>query len=149
MVALRQDLFCEQGATFGFVYTHKDAAGAAVDLTGYTARMTVRRGYMGSEELSLTTENGRIALGGALGTVTLAVSAAVTAGLLSDLQSSRDAAMWAARTQSDAADIYFSQRGPLTPKQTTFVYDLELVSGAGVVTRALQGRFGLSPEATE
>lgn len=29
-----------------------------------------------------------------------------------------------------------------------FVYDLELVSGAGVVTRLLQGRFVVSPEVT-
>lgn len=149
MAALRHDLQCEQGATYSFVYTYRNSAGAAVDLTGFTARMTIRRGYLGSVEMDLTTTNGRIALGGSAGTVTLSLTAAETAGFLSDLQSARDARIWSATNQSSMAEAYFGQRGPLMPKQTVFVYDLELVSASGVVTRILQGRFLLSPESTE
>lgn len=57
-----------------------------VDLTGGSARMVVRRredaGAEGGELiLELTTANGRIALGGAAGTVSLLVEAADTDGL--------------------------------------------------------------------
>jgi hypothetical protein len=55
--------------------------------------------------IELTTGNGRIALGGSAGTITLTISATDTAALTAG-------------------------RG---------VYDLELVSGSGIVTRLLQG----------
>ncbi len=46
------------------------------DLTGYTARMDIRCGPAKTDLLikSLTTENGGITLGGALGTITLFIS---------------------------------------------------------------------------
>jgi len=149
MAALRHDLFCEQGATFGFVYTYKDGAGAAIDLTGFTARMAIRRGFSGAIEQSLTTENGMIALGGAAGTVTLSLASSVTAAFRTDAQDARTSAMLAAQSQSGLAHALLNQRGPLDPKPTCFAYDLEIVSPAGVVTRLLQGRFQLAPEVTE
>lgn len=70
------NITAEQGATFTRVITWRDFAGDLIDLTGYTARMQVRNDYTSSTTvLSLTTENGQITLGGALGTVTLLVSA--------------------------------------------------------------------------
>lgn len=71
----------EQGSTFGLTITYKDSNGDAIDLTGYTARMAMRRNYEDTELISLTTANGRIALGGTAGTVTLTISAADTATL--------------------------------------------------------------------
>ena len=66
----------EQGATFNRVLTWKNSANVLVNLTGYTARMQVREDYFSTTTaLTLTTENSRIVLGGALGTITLTVPA--------------------------------------------------------------------------
>jgi hypothetical protein len=67
----------DQGATFTRQLTWKDDTGAAVNLTGYTARMQLRTSVQNdSVVLELTDANGRIALGGAAGTITLTVTAA-------------------------------------------------------------------------
>jgi hypothetical protein len=70
----------EQGATWPETWTWRDAAGALVDLTGYTARMSWRD-RAGAVALDFTTENGRITLGGAAGTVTPTATAADTGAL--------------------------------------------------------------------
>lgn len=114
MAATTYDLLIEQGATFSQVITYKES-GVAVNLTGYTARMQVRSTLESAEALiELTTANGRIALGGAAGTITLTISATDTAALTAG-------------------------RG---------VYDLELVSGSGIVTRLLQGVATISRNVT-
>lgn len=75
------DLCLQQGATFRRVIRWK-ADGALVDLTGYTARMQIRAtAEAATTLLDLTTENNRIALGGAAGTITLSISATDTAAL--------------------------------------------------------------------
>lgn len=115
MTAGTYDIIVEQGATFTLAMTWKDSAGSAVNLTGYTARMQVRPAADSTGTLlTLTTENGRIALGGAAGTITLTVAASDTAALTAG----------------------------------TGVYDIELVSGGGVVTRLLQGSVTISREVT-
>jgi hypothetical protein len=69
-----------QGETFSKLITWRDSAGALINLTGYTARMDLRRKATDTTSLlSLTTANSRIVLGGALGTITLAISATETA----------------------------------------------------------------------
>ena len=105
MSATTYDILIEQGATYSQLVTYKES-GVAVNLTGYTARMQVRSTLeSASSVVELTTANGRIALGGSAGTITLTISATDTAALTAG-------------------------RG---------VYDLELVSGSGIVTRLLQG----------
>lgn len=106
------DITIEQGATFSLPITWRDSAGALINLSGYTARLKVKDGG-GVTVISLTEADG-IALGGALGTITLSRSAALTTA-------------------------YTFTRG---------VYDLELVSGAGVVTRLLKGQVIVTPEVT-
>jgi hypothetical protein len=114
MAATTYDILIEQGATYSQVITYKDN-GVAVNLTGYTARMQVRATLEAATALiELTTANGRIALGGAAGTITLSISATDTEALTSG-------------------------RG---------VYDLELVSGSGIVTRLLQGVCTISRNVT-
>ena len=114
MAATTYDILVEQGATFSQVITYKEA-GVAVNLTGYTARMQVRSTLESATTVvELTTANGRIALGGAAGTITLTIAAADTAALTAG-------------------------RG---------VYDLELVSGSGIVTRLLQGVATISRNVT-
>lgn len=71
----------DQGSTFSLVLTYKDSSGTVINLSGYTARMQMRRNYEDDSMIELTTENGRIALGGEAGTVTLTISATDTAAL--------------------------------------------------------------------
>lgn len=80
MLAGRYDLTIEQGATFTLSMFYQDDAGAAVDLTGYSARMQLRSAVASTDvALSLTTENGRIAIDGARGLIALTILAADTA----------------------------------------------------------------------
>lgn len=88
---------------------------APVDLTGYTARMHIRKSVSSAEILHLlTTENGKIQLTPAEGRIVLSVTA------------------------TDTAALTF----------TSAVYDLELVSPSGYVTRLLQGNVSLIKEVT-
>jgi len=109
------NLTIEQGATLDLALTWKDAAGTPINLTGYTARLQVRPSIDSATTLlTMTTENGRISLGGAAGTIRLLLDAATTASLT-----------W-----------------------TSGVYDLELQSAGGTVTRLLAGTVTVSPEVT-
>lgn len=104
----------EQGATFDKLITITLPSGDPMPLTGYSARMQIRREVDSASPLiELTDANGRIELGGALGTVRLLISATDTAALGDD-----------------------------------GVYDLELVSGTGEVTRLLKGKARLDEEVT-
>lgn len=112
------DLDMWQGASWDYTLTWQ-TGGTAVNLTGYSARMQVRETYDAtSPVLSLTSGTG-ITLGGTAGTIILEASSTATAGI-------------------DAT--------PPGPQQ--YVYDLELVSGAGVVTRLVEGRMLVYPEVT-
>lgn len=82
MAAGKHDMVLDQGSTFTRQITWKDSTDSPVDLTGYTARMQIRSTVRGANTvLSLTTENGRIALGGAAGTIDLTIAATTTATL--------------------------------------------------------------------
>lgn len=73
------DIVVEQGAVFNRVLTWRDATNALVNLTGYTARMSVRQSYDSTTNIfEMTTANGRITLGGAAGTITMYISASDT-----------------------------------------------------------------------
>lgn len=85
MTAGNYNITAEQGASFRRVLTWRDAANALIDLTGYTARMQVRSDYFSDDiTISLTTENGRITLGGSAGTISLYISASDMAALVAD-----------------------------------------------------------------
>lgn len=128
---IRQDLIVEQNASFSYVYTHKDAAGSPVDLTGYSAAMSIKRqpGQTTVARAYLSTgadaDGGTITLGGAAGTVTLAMTAADTLKLLWDFD------LWAV----------IEKGGDVTVEpQACLVYDLNLTDADGAVTRALEGK---------
>lgn len=86
MIAGVYNITCEQGATFERVFTFYNQDGTTpFDLTGYSARMQIRRDIDATTTLlDLTTENGRIALGGAEGTITLTLTPGETAALTDD-----------------------------------------------------------------
>lgn len=109
---------CNQGATFSRTITWKDSANAAYDLTGFTARMHVRKTVITANTIiTLTTANSRITLGSnaaTKGQITLTISAADTANLV----------------------------------PAVYVYDLEIVSGGGIVDRLIEGNFVVKAEVT-
>lgn len=79
MVAAVHDITIEQGATFQLSLIWKASTGTPINLTGYTARMQVRRKYNSDLPLlSFTTENGAITLGGVAGTINVSGLATLT-----------------------------------------------------------------------
>lgn len=132
----RQDIRINQGETWSYVYTHRDGAGSAIDLTGYSARMAVKASYEDGSIAYLSTgsdaEGGTIVLGGMLGTVTMSMSADQTTNL----------------TDANLYGFLPPDKRKKYERDVSYIYDLELVSGAGVVTRVLEGRCIVHREVT-
>jgi hypothetical protein len=112
------NITCQQGATFQRQLTWTDPARDAYNLTGYTARMQVRSNVTSNTIIATLSTTA-----GNTGTITLGG----TAGTVDLLISATNTAA-------------------LTAGQ--YVYDLELVSGGGVVTRLLEGNFKVTAEVT-
>lgn len=75
-------MVCDQGSTFTRTIEIKQADGTVFSLTGYTARMEVRRTVDASTSLiGLTTANGRITINASLGAITLTLTPDLTASL--------------------------------------------------------------------
>jgi hypothetical protein len=82
MPAVTYDFEIEQGTTVTKPFVWKDSLGAAVDLTGYVARMQVRSSVTSTDVLlDATTENGKIVISAAEGKFTLTLSATETAAI--------------------------------------------------------------------
>lgn len=82
MSAANYDFEIEQGATLVKPIVWKDSAGTAINLTGYSAKMQIRKSAASDEVLlELSTTNGRITLGTTNGTITLIFSPATTSAL--------------------------------------------------------------------
>ena len=82
MGAGRYDFTIEQGATFSRVVTWKDAAGTPINLTSYTAAMQIRETKDASSAIATSagiSPTITLTLGGAAGTITISISATVTA----------------------------------------------------------------------
>lgn len=79
MAAATYDILVEQGATFRLDLVYKDSSGSPIDVSGYTARMQMRRTYDAPTPLlNLTTENGAITLGGVAGTLVVQATPELT-----------------------------------------------------------------------
>jgi hypothetical protein len=114
MAASTYHITAEQGTDYTATLTYANSSGTPINITGYSARMQVRRST-GSPDAILTLTNASgITLGGAAGTVAIAISSAALAVV--------------------AAGNY--------------QYDLELVSGAGIVTKLISGDFTVTGEVT-
>lgn len=120
--------WCEQGVTFDRTLTWTDATATPINISGYTARMKVKSKYSDATPIAeLTTENGGIVLGGAAGTVRIILTAEQTAAI-------------PAKDGSASGTI---------PPTKDYLYDLELISNTGVVTRLVEGKFVVAAEATK
>lgn len=116
------NLITDQGSTVHQVFTIKNSARKALDLTDYTARMQVRSWNPSTQDSAstiiaeYTTENGYLTVNGSAGTVSLLIP------------------------PSDMADY----------DPDTYVYDLEVEeTGAGDTTRIIQGKFIVRAEVTK
>jgi hypothetical protein len=112
----RYNLCIWQGETFGLTVTVKDINGNVSNITGYSARMQIREAYDSPTATeTLTTANGEITITGAEGNVAIELAATRT------------------------ANIYVDLTGPGRPPKKTYVYDLELIDTANVVSKLLYG----------
>ena len=128
MLAGVYNINVEQGASWTLDLTWKDDAGDPIDLTGYSARMMIRKAYSSSPLLSLSSTAGDIELGGVLGTIAITASAD---------QTSQIAIEYSTLTINDSKPCQI------------MVYDIEAESSDGTVTRLLQGSAYVYPEATK
>jgi len=82
MAAATYNFVIEQGTTLTKTLIWKDSTGAAINLTGYTARMQVRQSVTSSVVLlELTTTAGTITITPLTGTIVLSFPAATTAAI--------------------------------------------------------------------
>lgn len=85
MLAGTYNIKIDQGATFYRRITLTEPDGTLYDLTGYTARMQIRRELSDDDVvIELTTDNGMILLGGEDGTIDLMMSAEDTSDITRD-----------------------------------------------------------------
>lgn len=84
MAAAKIDLKIEKGATYRKIYYWKNSNLEPVDLTGYTARMQIRKSATSFNNfLELTTENGGITITPLEGKIELYISDTNTSALIS------------------------------------------------------------------
>jgi hypothetical protein len=105
-----------KGTTVSIPIVWKDATGAVINITGYTAKLHIRNKHDSADPplVELTQADGLV-IDGANGKITIS------------------------RTPAQLA---------LWPGFLRGVYDLELTSGAGVVTRLIEGIVVVKPEVT-
>lgn len=135
MPAANLDLIIQQGETWGRTLTWKNLAGTPYDLSGYTARMQIRlTADSASPIIELNTSpiagQGSITLGGALGTIALLLSSALTAAM--------------SFTGASKGSV---QEGTDTAVGQLGVYDLDLTNGS-VVTTLARGQICFVKEVT-
>ena len=114
------EIHIDAGADYVMTVSQEDTAGTAIPLTGFTARMMLKSTYTDTTPLiSLTSEVG--------GGLTINEAAGEIEVLIED---------------TDTATL-------CTDEVTEGVYDLEIESPAGVVTRLIGGPWFAYPEATK
>jgi hypothetical protein len=112
-------LYLDAGADFSLRFTVKNADGTIVNLTGYSARMQIRRLHTSATvDLSLTSQSGGLFVDGSKGNVNLTITNAQTAALC------------------------------VNNAESVYIYDLEIQSEAGEVTRVVEGKVIVKPQVT-
>ena len=74
MGAIKNNLYIDQGQTFEYTISLKDASGDPMNLTGYTANAQIRKWYTDTTTTAFT-----IAVNAVAGTIALSLSANATA----------------------------------------------------------------------
>ena len=71
----------DQGATYSLALTYKDSAGAAINLTGYTAAMQIRSSYDSTSTIVSLTSSAGIVITAATGLLTVNITSTQTTAL--------------------------------------------------------------------
>lgn len=135
MTAITKNLLIEQGATFTFTFTWSDGvvdpvdptivtAGTPKDLTGYTARMQIRKSQGDPALISADTTNGKIILGVPPG----GGAPVLTNGRIT---------------------VKLTDEDTDTLNTKSALYDLEVENAAGDVWRLLKGKVTVDPNITQ
>jgi hypothetical protein len=134
MAAGRYSFVIEQGATTDFEVIYNSNAGTPVDLTGYSARMSIRQSQISTSQLYIT-------LSSSLG----------SCGTGLNLSGSVTSTGYPNPLSSGSIGVYISAASSSLLNFNEGYYDLELMSGSGnctTVTRLLMGQVRLSNEIT-
>jgi len=123
VVANQYNIVVEQGATFKLTITYKDSEGDPIDLTNIDARMEIRQEYASASALVTidSSEGGTANLSG----IALGGAAGTIVIIISE-----------------------DETKELTAPSTN-VYDLELISQDGAITRLIEGKATVSPGVTK
>ena len=124
MAAGNYSFTIEQGTTFERIFKYKDENGSPVDLTGYDVRMQIRSSYDSAVLASLTSGSGDFVV---------SVPPDAAEGV----------------TDKNQIKLTISANNTAAYTFDQALYDIELESGTGVVTRLLQGKIKLSREVTK
>lgn len=135
----RQDFEINQGASFAWTYTWRDSAGDPVDLTGYSARLSIREHVRGVLELNLVDGDG-ITLGGDAGTIAIVIGATQLTDLVP---------ISIYEIERSTSEQGLVQRHRPVKRKKRLMYDLELVAPDDTVTRVLEGKITVYREITE
>ena len=81
MAVSTYDITAQQGSDYSVTLTYRDSNGVAVNLTGYTARMQVRKVASSPYAYLTLTSSSGMTLGGSAGTVAINISAAALASI--------------------------------------------------------------------
>ena len=120
MAAGKYDITIEQGATYTLNLSYKDSDGDVINLSsGYTSRMKIRESVGGT--IITSTESG---------------------------DSPKNTTSIALAASGNNIIVTISATNTATFDFDNAVYDLELVAGAGVIDRVIEGRVFLSKEIT-
>lgn len=121
MSTVKRDILLEQGIDFSYTFTAYNGAGTLMDLTGFTVRGAISQKFGYGAILSFTAA---IGTPNSAGQVTISLTSAQTLNLA----------------------LPFA---PLSLNTNTIVavYDVEVVSAGGVVTRVQRGGIKFSPRA--
>jgi hypothetical protein len=85
MIAGIYNITCEQGSTFSRTFTIQQPDGTVYDLTGFSARMQIRRDFDASTAMfTASSQNGHITMSVLFGEINVDISAAETAAITRD-----------------------------------------------------------------
>lgn len=115
------DLTGKQGSTWKFTLEIKQPSGSAMDLTGYTARGQIRKTCLSKDIIK---------------SFTCTILNPATDGKIEVfLSATNTAQIKAGESETESASIY--------------VYDIEIESAGGEVSRILEGKLFVDPEVTK
>lgn len=117
-MAGRYDLYIDQGSTFTRTFVYKDSDGVPQDLTGFTARMMIRKTHNATGDPIFDSDP--------------------FPGNLS-IPTPTDGSIILSMADEDTT---------LLPAPFEGVWDLEIEDGSGVVTRIIEGKVITSPNVT-